>query len=179
MNLTPPVISKLPLGLLGFFGIKNGGEYPQTLGHSISPTFDQLELLAINYRELLAMSVVPAGLGFTAQVNLTLGITAVVPSNEVWLLNTYSVNLFTGAGDSITCSTEIRNFQSATASNWHRAMSDQLTQGASLNTMRQCAITGTPWLAPGDQFGVWVSALTNASGNVTVSSNVSVTKFPL
>jgi hypothetical protein len=178
-RLTPAVLSKLPLGLLGFFGIKNGGQYPQTLGQTISPDIDVMDLLAVNYRELLAMSVTPAGLGFTQQVNLSTALAGGVPTNEVWLINAYSVNLFTGAGDSITCSTEVRNFQSGMASNWHRAMSDQFTQGAGLNTMRQCAISGSPWLAPGDIFGVWVSALVNASGTVTVSSNISVTKFPL
>lgn len=39
-----PTINTLPLGLLGFLGIKNGGRYPDELGSLLVPTWDLMEL---------------------------------------------------------------------------------------------------------------------------------------
>jgi hypothetical protein len=39
-SLPAPPIQVQPLGLLDFFQLKNGGEYPQTLGDVLSPTWD-------------------------------------------------------------------------------------------------------------------------------------------
>lgn len=85
MPLPPPPLGKLPLGLLGFLAIKNGGKYPQTLAEWLQPTWD-LERL---YRATNATTIVEpatqnvAAVGFQgfSSGNLT------VPAGEVWLID--------------------------------------------------------------------------------------------
>lgn len=42
-GLTPPVINRVPRGLLDYFGLKNGGENPHAILADISPGFDVLD----------------------------------------------------------------------------------------------------------------------------------------
>lgn len=177
--LSPAVLSKLPLGLLGFFGIKNGGQYPQSLGTVISPTLEQLPILAANYHLNFAMSSTAPIVGFTAATNLSTGFPSVVPSGELWYVSALSFRIFTGAGDSITVTPQVRGQQaSAPAGNtWDLATGPMTTQAASLNTLHPGSRSGF-WLAPGDTFGIWCTALVNASGNTQVSQQVQVSVFP-
>lgn len=175
--LTPAVISKLPLGLLGFFGIKNGGQYPQTIAEVIAPTLEMDGMLAANYRELIAVSPI-AALGFvTANIGAS-GLPAVVPASELWWVQAVSVLAFTGAGDSFTGTIELRNTQSGSASQWHRALSSPITQGANLSTLHPGTHVDGFWASPGDTFGIWYAAATNASGTAQMSINLSLTRFP-
>ncbi|HEY3496419.1 MAG TPA: hypothetical protein VGK73_17085, partial [Polyangiaceae bacterium] len=108
--LSPAVLSKLPLGLLGFFGIKNGGQYPQSLGQTVLPTLELGKMLAANYNENFSVPCV-AALGFVTGNVLATGLPAVVPGSELWWVNCISQNSFTGAGDSMTWSVEARGTQ--------------------------------------------------------------------
>lgn len=40
----PAPLNRQPLGLLDFLGIKNGGQYPLTLGEQLAPVLEALEL---------------------------------------------------------------------------------------------------------------------------------------
>lgn len=175
--LTPAVISKLPLGLLGFFGIKNGGQYPQSIVPAIAPTLDMSGILAANYHENIAVPVL-AAIGFQTANILASGLPAVVPPAELWWLSEIAVNSFTGAGDTITYSLEARNTQNGSASVWHRVLSPEYTQGASLNRMLQGNRPDGVWLSPGDTLGAWFSVATNASGTATASIQAKLTRFP-
>lgn len=177
--LTPAVISKLPLGLLGFFGIKNGGQYPQTVGNVILPQLDMGEMLAANYHERLGTNIAVAAIGFTALNVVATGLPAVVPQAELWHVMNATAITFTGIGDAITYVPTVRNSQSGSASNYHRALAYEITQAASLNRQTPCTFdNGSRWLVPGDQLGLWVSALTNASGTVQAGVQIAITRFP-
>lgn len=173
--LTPAVISKLPLGLLGFFGIKNGGQYPQTLGDTILPTLDMAPVLAANYRELVFVAPI-AALGFVT-ANLNGGaLPGAVPAGELWFVQAASVFAFTGVGDSFTGTLEVRNSTTGLASAWHRALSSPITLAAS-TTQLHPGISGV-WLSPGDTIGFWYSASTNASGTAQMSAQLAIVRFP-
>ena len=175
--LSPAVISKLPLGLLGFFGIKNGGQYPQSIVPAISPVLDLSGLLAANYNEKLAVPCT-AALGFVTGNVLASGLPAVVPAAELWWVSAVSLQTFTGAGDSFTGALELRANQTGGASVWHRALSAEFTQGASLTRTLPGIHTDGLWAGPGDTFGVWYSASTNATGTATTSVQLQITRFP-
>lgn len=174
--LSPAVISKLPLGLLGFFGIKNGGQYPQSLGGEIAPTIDLWEILAANYNERFAASAIAAA---NFQPVLLSGVPLVVPPAELWFVSAVSINGFTGVGDSFTATAVARGNQTGSASKWPRAISNMITQGASLNVMHPGWLgNGIPWFGPGDDFGVQYSAFVNASGTAQVGIDLQITRFP-
>jgi hypothetical protein len=72
-------ISTLPLGLLGLFGIKTDGSYPDQIGTTISPTLEQLNFLLNNCQQRVIESVNVTVIGFTPYV-------AAVPSGKCWLV---------------------------------------------------------------------------------------------
>jgi hypothetical protein len=94
--LTPPVISKLPLGLLQFLGIQSGGTYPHTLGTTLTPTWDQLELFAGAHGE----HVFDTNVAVTALNNSPS--TIVIPQNEMWYVSQIRAFLSTGVGETLT-----------------------------------------------------------------------------
>lgn len=176
LGLTPPVMSKLPIGLLGFLGIKNGGQYPQTLGNVLLPQIELLDMIASNYRVPSIFVSNPVAIGFTPQ---TLNAVAVVvPPGELWYLMSASVSVFTGVGDSITCSSVIRSPQTASAGTSNRVMSPIITQAANLSTHHPGILVGGRWLCPGDAMNTHVSAIVSATGNITVTFHTHLAVFP-
>lgn len=75
--------STFPTGLLGLFGIKNNGRYPQELNQTYQPTLDMVDWLArANALELVSEQLTAfTGIGEKGNGNLWL-----VPSGQVWLL---------------------------------------------------------------------------------------------
>lgn len=176
--LVPRGLSKLPMGLLGFFGIKNGGDYPQAIRADFQPVLDLHQLLAVNYRELITVAPI-AALGFVT-ANIGGGsVPAVVPAGENWFISSVSVLSFTGVGDTITGTVELRNQQSGSASVWHRALTAEFTQGASLTKLHPGIHSEGLWAGPGDTVGFWYSAVTNASGTAQASAQLAITRFPI
>lgn len=178
--LAPRGLSKLPLGLLGFFGVKNGGDYPQEIGSVIVPTLALEGLLAINYAEKLAVScVAPAGAAIVAGVVVATGLPAVVPANENWFVASVSAAAFTGVGDSWTGSGMRQSRQTGAASNWHHVITPEITNAASQNRMLPGAYPDGFWAGPGDSF-VWnYSASVNASATAQASMQLSIVRFPI
>lgn len=87
-------ISRIPLGLLGFLGIKNGGEYPQRLINLLAPVWD-LSSLYLNTSEIHWASVdglVGPGYNITMQPN----------PGEVFVLHEASVSYANAAGEAIS-----------------------------------------------------------------------------
>lgn len=180
--LTPAVISKLPLGLLAYFGIKNGGQYPRFIGDTIEPIMDQLGLLlAANQIERYAVTAnVTAAAGFK-QGNWAGGVpftgAAVVPAGEVWCLQSATFVLATNAGDTATVSAVVQGFQTGSATNWYRLIAPQQTQTGVLTQYYPTNVQAFPlWLSPGDNFGFIASAMTVAVG-VTGSLNIAFARF--
>lgn len=176
--LTPAVITKLPLGLLSFFGIKNGGQYPRTISPEIVAQLDMGGLLQANYieRRVGSINVTASGFQpFNAGAPLTGLLT--VPNGEVWCMSACTFIVSTGAGDAVAGNLAVRNLQDETASFWYRALTGVVTQGASQVTANPIALGGEPiWLSPRDTFGMNVATFTVAAA-ITVSANIGFTRF--
>lgn len=174
--LTPPVISKLPLGLLGFFGIKNGGQYPQTLGNQISPTLEQLGILAANYHTNHAYIAAPIAAGWTQATVAIAGVPQRVPAGELWYISSCSMHLSSGAGDAIVASPAVRGTQFGAAAAFYRVLAPPFTLAASQNIMRPCDQYEF-WMEPNDELGFWAESVTSVTGLLVVIE-VKVTRFP-
>lgn len=92
MSLTPPVIQRQPVGLLDFFGLKNGGQYPQTLAAVLAPIIDVHRLYELDIEEFIsdgvsvACGTVLGPFDFGAAGNRP----GIVPQNELWHVHEYS-----------------------------------------------------------------------------------------
>lgn len=87
-------INRLPIGLLGFLGIKNGGAYPRDLASVLAPTWDLAQLYENANSENSATVVSMAALGYTSFVT--------VPTGETWHVLLASIATGTlGAGVTI------------------------------------------------------------------------------
>lgn len=87
-------ISRIPTGLLGFLGIKNGGEYPQRLINLLSPTWD-LASLYLNTNEIRYASVQAViGTGYNVVLQPQPG--------EVFVLHEASVSYVNAAAEFIS-----------------------------------------------------------------------------
>lgn len=136
----PPEINRLPLGLLGFLGIKNGGRYPTALAPGLTPTWDQGRM----YLEPAARYVAGSG---TINANGFVGSIAPQPG-EIWVVHDCSLVVAAGAGES-----------------WSGALCRGTVNGGStinLTLDRAAAASSTVslplvyqpiWLVPGDIIG--------------------------
>ena len=95
-RLGPPPLNLVPWGLLDFFGIKNGGRFPQTLPESLAPTMELFDWYLQTKAQLYATvgTAVAASAGASTKNDVTTvtgGLTIsngqiVVPDNEWWVL---------------------------------------------------------------------------------------------
>lgn len=89
-----PVINRLPVGLLGFLGIKNGGEYPHEMPSTLQPVWDLQGLYSSAASEVRVDQVAIAAIGSQAFTT--------VPNGETWLILLQSAACATlGAGQTI------------------------------------------------------------------------------
>lgn len=105
---TPPPLNRQPNGLLDFFGIKNGGRYPQVLDERLQPVVDLLR----HYTELAAQVFVWSGtiaatqdasstnIPTTLPTNLSVSSQLEVPNNEVWYIAAAHIQWTMRANDS-------------------------------------------------------------------------------
>jgi hypothetical protein len=170
--LTNPSVSKLPYGLLGFLGIKNGGQYPGFLGDTIQPiiNYELMQLYLSTWGEEFhfASGGVAAGAGAFQTFNTAL----TVPLGEVWYVGLLSVRIQTGAGEALTANLAVRRPNAAATSN-HVALGISTTVGASQFfdlTMDRPFFAGN-----GDEIGLWLSALTGAP---TVRPDIRFLRMP-
>jgi len=92
----PPPINRLPLGLLSFLGIKNGGRNPQFLGEQLSPTFDLVAWYLQSNSRSLSLNGNVTAVGFNSAW-------WTVPVGETWAVLSTMVNsqAALGAGQSV------------------------------------------------------------------------------
>lgn len=99
-------IQVLPQGLLGFLQLKNGGQYPQTLGsdklQACLELFDWYTQTNIEYVE-------QAGLALAVGANTT---TVGPPTSQVWYVHDISVASQPGAGAQVDLSAAVQFFPS-------------------------------------------------------------------
>lgn len=92
--LGAPPLQILPTGLLGLFGIKNGGKYPQQLLESLQPVIDIFHLYGQTNEEHLLENL-------NAVAEGTQSTTLVVPENQFWMLHDMTVFAFANATELI------------------------------------------------------------------------------
>lgn len=140
-------ISRIPAGILGFLGIKNGGQYPQELGSILAPTWELGELY-LSYGAQLGGAV--GGVSVAGY-----GVTVAPPPGEVWCLHDIGCSVTTGAAEAWTGSL----CRSSTSGGTTVPISDSQSLGASAN----CVLTAHhvhSFLCPGENLGLLTLAVT-------------------
>jgi len=168
--LTRPVFSKLPLGLLGFLGIKTGGQYPQFLGDSINPSWDMLEILSgVHIESGATVAAAPAA--------ATFGSYHVVPQQEVWYVRHYSARATTAAGEALAWNLAMQTPASGSALPVTHMLSNQTTNGASVTIGQFAPANAMPlFVGPGTIFGVWTNTITGAP---TITTSMLLNRFSM
>jgi len=101
------LLSIIPPGLLSFFGIKNGGQFPQALSTNLAPVIDMYEHYAAGAAIATAITfTVPptnAGngniVGPWGPIEIANGISTQVPNNEFWFVLDSSIRVVFTGGD--------------------------------------------------------------------------------
>jgi hypothetical protein len=169
-DLSRPVFSKLPLGLLGFLGIKTGGAYPQFLGDSIQPTWDMLEMLSgVHVESGATVAAAPAAAAF--------GSYHLVPQNEVWYVRHYSARATTAAGEALAWHLAMQTPASGSALPVTHFLSNQVSVGASVVIGQFAPANAMPmFVGPGTNFGIWTNTITGAP---SITTSMLLNRFPI
>lgn len=161
--LAPPRINRNPEGLLGFFGIKNGGHNPEEFAPQLSASVELFDWYLETNRRYVRTGVNLTALGFQAFYT--------VPIGEWWYVSNASLLSGTlGAGQTLEAIVAMQD-ASATRQLGLSEMPGSRTVGAVFATA-----AGGFWLSPGDQLGVYTVQL--AAGPI-VSPILTVAYTPL
>lgn len=163
MIIDPPPVNRQPTGLLGYFGIKNGGRNPQHLSEELSPGLDLLDWY-LNTAPQFAQTAGTTAAGVSA-------ITVSPPQGEAWFVTHYGVWCDTGVGETVGALFIIRfDF----TNNVTIPVTDSINCPASSTTVR--ALGGPQWLMPGEKlgYGAWTVV-----GTVDIYTFVRYTILPL
>lgn len=164
-DLTAPTLNRIPQGLLGFFGIKNGGRYPEQLSTTLVGVADLLQWYAETNRVYFRTGVNVAALGQTTFFT--------VPAGEYWyVLHASFVTSALGAGQtleaaiSFTDAAGIRNIVVGD-------MPGSRTTGAVFMAQARDF-----WTGPGDTIGVYTNQL--AAGPIVAPIlSIAVARLPV
>lgn len=148
-------INRLPLGILGFLGIKNGGRYPEELPSVLSPTWDFAEQYLATNSEVASNVLAIAAVGYQAFFT--------VPNGELWYVRGLSFATGTlGAGVTLQLGIAWTD-PSSTVTVGLRDPSDAQTTGA-----RALVCLPETWIAtPGSTIGLVCTRLAAGPVNVT------------
>lgn len=173
--LSPAVISKLPQGLLGFFGIKNGGQYPQTIGNVIVPTLGMWDMITSNYFENVWGYFGANTVGFHQINDAVTGVPIQVPNSELWYVHALSLHVIAGVGETANYSCAIRSTQTGTANPWYRAITDRVAIAASTTQLTR-GEEFPIWASAGDQFGIFID--TPVGGTIDYGVHFRISRLP-
>lgn len=139
-------ISRIPQGILGFLGIKNGGRNPRYLVDQLAPTWDMTSLYLENAAQYQSTVSTLNATGYLALFS--------APPGELWLVTDYSVDLATGAGEAWQ-----GVLSRATANNLAQVrLADDRTFGAS--AWGAMVAPRNLYLAPGESLGISTDSVT-------------------
>jgi hypothetical protein len=170
------VVSKLPLGLLGFLGIKNAGEYPRELAGFYQPTLDLTSLLiGSNFEEFnFALGALPAA-GNAGSYSTALA----VPQTEVWVVTLLCHRITSGVGEAWNGYIALRRFPVSSPNVVH-ALCDRLTTAVGASEVGVPQVVqprGAPLvLGPGDEVCAFTTAITGAP---QARPHIRFARFPL
>jgi hypothetical protein len=162
--LTPPTIATLPRGLLRYLQIQSGGRYPQSVGETIAPILDMIEMMVASTDVTAADTLSLNATGTVLSTTLLVADTKVVRCSMIGL------RVATVAAEAIKLGIIVRSQNGGTLT-----LSPTVTLAAS--TGDQVPVTTVPvWLLPGDNLGVQVYSITTA-GNISANLHIRKSDF--
>jgi hypothetical protein len=184
-RLGVPPLNQIPWGLLDFFGIKNGGRFPQHLSDVLVPTFEMLDWYTSTKGQTVALTgtVIAASAGASTKNDITVASSGfqtlivngqiAVPDNEWWIIRRGDIaltltNTFVGT---IGVGMDFIGLQR-----------EQYVQGvivgvATANSkQRIVAIPGPVFVAPGTQINFSYDAEMSA-GTATLTADLHITRM--
>jgi len=170
---------RLPLGLLGFFGIKDQGEYPSAVAKTISPTLEMLEWLArANANTFITDST---AVYTTNGQKRTSGGLWIVPAGEAWLLNGCTGQTTVAAGLQLQARLGIGRISGAAVNLHTTGKSELIKVETTAWSTAACSpgLNGPKLMFPGDEVVMDVLSATPVAGNFQTFINGYVLKFQL
>lgn len=161
-NIAPP-INRIPWGLLGFMGIKNGGRNPSALADFVQPGWDLSELYLQTNSEFFSTSGNINALGYNLGFSSSLA--------EVTWVHGYSVVTSTlTAGQTLNACIMVADQNGITGV----AYGNLQTQAAPGNRFL-LALERPVILSPGQQIGFYVSNV--AAGPIAYTTQIRVSRL--
>jgi hypothetical protein len=158
-------INTLPLGLLGFLGIKNGGQYADTLGPTLLPTLEQAGWYFANRAEVLTATTTANAVG-----SWFFGTTFDVPQSQIWIVLDSAVYTNALLGSEAAELVQVIDFP--TTGNVPCFIGDagprKISTGHRATASKNREYI---WMPPGSRFGFFATELTTA-GTITVQGNL-------
>jgi len=143
-------ISRIPAGLLGFLGIKNGGQYPQRLATELLPTWDLSDQYSEYGAQLQGLNLQVTATGYIAYFT--------PPVGEVWRIHDIGLTVQCAVAELFLGSVA----RSQTAGGTVVPITDHLSVAASSSGV--VVVPRVPmFLNPGDNLGVITYAFAGSS----------------
>lgn len=158
----PGQINRQPLGLLGFLGIKNGGQYPIELLGGLASTWDMADLYLNAAAEHQTVGSAALALGSTTLFT--------PPQGEIWYVTAYSAFVNTAAASTLTVNLCVFGQLPAQAVMLGESVSLTAVQARQLHLARPIL------LAPGESLGLSVS---DATGSATRTGSLRYTRLDM
>lgn len=159
-ELTGPVISRLPYGLLGFLGLKNGGQFPRSLEPALQTIFDQLGPLVGSHAEASTFSTTVNAVSYTVLFT--------VPNGEVWYLDNYACYVTAGVGEAWSGTISLN-----LPGGYFGPLHDEASIGASVQTV---VWTRGLWVPAGAILGLHTHTVT---GTIDLFATVRFLRMPV
>lgn len=187
------VINRIPPGLLGFLGLKSGGQNPRDIGNVIAPVFDLLRWYLIG--EAVEVSSAPVAFQLVAnEGSTTHQITATtppniaglvtagqleVPNNELWYVDRWSVNwvLNAQAGASINVAMITTPPGQSSSARMPATLGGWSTSDAAIARAGHVAMTAPIWLKPGTTMALLNEGYIDGGAGVNVNTQMRITRI--
>lgn len=156
----PLDIQRAPRGLLDWLSLKGSGRTPVTLQDSIQLSVDASYVYLQDQFRTHDSIINPVAAGFNSPASYT------VPAGILWIVVNASGLVSNGAANSNTLQWAYKR-QNAVGF-WARALVEAVA--TPINTSAWVGGPIPPWqliLSPGDQLGLYASAVTGAAGTIT------------
>jgi hypothetical protein len=152
-------VQRNPLGYLGFFDLKNGGVNPEQLADFVQPIFPMQELYRAGQWVEQRAQVVLAGAAGLMQFNtFTDGTSAIVPTNELWWVDNFTISAGVVAADVLSFLPAIKGSQAGAAA-FTYLVGDWPVGDRTAQVANGLLICGNRWpflISPGGNFSVAV-----------------------
>lgn len=175
-------IQLIPTGLMGLLQLKQTGKMPGWLAQSVQPTIDlsdwYLQARREDEQSLFGgtPTTVPLVTGNTQLRQFNAAAIPVVPQNQLWWVEHYSVFGSTNAAaDVMSFGPAIAN---AGGSSFQLVGLPYIDLAAGTRTRSFCTYASRGfWAGPGDQF--WIMVFDIASAGITMQCRLRVTRLPI